>query len=76
MGEERHKLTGCVRRRRIGCVTPAGTSLANAGLNLSYVRDPLGHGDLSTTSIDVHGGVISVFTESPTKFKGPDVQPM
>jgi integrase/recombinase XerD len=33
----------------------AGTSLANAGVNLSYVRDTLGHGDLSTTSIYVHG---------------------
>lgn len=33
----------------------AGTSLANAGVNLSYVRDTLGHSDLSTTSIYVHG---------------------
>lgn len=33
----------------------AGTSLANAGVNLSYVRDTLGHGELSTTSIYVHG---------------------
>ena len=29
--------------------------MANSGVNLSYVRDTLGHGDLSTTSIYVHG---------------------
>jgi len=32
----------------------AGTSLVNEGVNLTHVRDTLGHGDLSTTSIYVH----------------------
>jgi site-specific recombinase XerC len=52
---EEDKPTGCVRRHRIKLRHTAGTSLANAGVNLSYVRDTLGHGDLSTTSIYVHG---------------------
>lgn len=32
----------------------AGTSLVNDGVNLTHVRDTLGHGDLSTTSIYLH----------------------
>lgn len=32
----------------------AGTSLVSDGVNLAHVRDTLGHGDLSTTSIYVH----------------------
>lgn len=32
----------------------AGSSLANSGVNLAHVRDTLGHGDLSTTSIYIH----------------------
>lgn len=33
----------------------AGSSLVNDGINLTHVRDTLGHSNLSTTSIYVHG---------------------
>ena len=39
---------------RIGFVTPSGTELAAAGIDLLVLRDLMGHTHVETTAADVH----------------------